>query len=50
MDWNESNAGVFVVVARIEYFDQDYRVRISNIIHVPPHEFTQIAAVERIAD
>lgn len=50
VDWNESNAGVYVVVARLEYTpDADYKVRISNIIHIPPHEFTQVKAVEQIA-
>lgn len=50
IDWNESDAGVYIVVQRIEYLPEaDYRVRISNIIHVPPHEFTQVKAVEQIS-
>jgi len=41
---------VYIVVARLEYdANADYKVRISNVIHVPPHEFTQLTAVNVIA-
>ncbi len=48
VDWNESVAGVHIVVVR--YTPLDEKLTVSNIIIVPPSEFTQIRAVNKIIE
>ena len=48
VDWNESVQGVHIVIARYEaYLD---KTRISNIVIVPPADFTQIVQVQKIIE
>ena len=46
VDWNESVQGVHIVIQRYEpHLD---KTRISNIVVVPPSEFTQLAQIQQI--
>ncbi len=48
VDWNESNAGVHIVVLKNE-LNTD-KIKVQNIIIIPPSEFTQLQAVNAIID
>lgn len=48
IDWNESIQGVHIVIVRYEPHHNKYRV--SNIVIVPPSEFTQIVQVNKIIE
>ncbi len=48
IDWNESVQGVHIVIVRYEPHHNKYRV--SNVVVVPPSEFTQIVQVNKIVE
>ena len=48
VDWNETASGVHMVVLRYE-IDKN-KIRVSNIIQIPPSNFTQLEAVEKILE
>lgn len=48
VDWNESVQGVHIVVQRHESFHD--KTRISNVVIVPPSEFTQLVQIQRIIE
>jgi replicative DNA helicase len=48
VDWNETAAGVQIVVVRYE--PDKGKFRTSNVMEIPPSQFTQIEAVEKLID
>ena len=48
VDWNETAAGVQIVVVRYE--PDKGKFRTCNVLEIPPSQFTQIEAVEKIID
>lgn len=48
VDWNESNAGVHMVLLK-SVLNTD-KIKVQNVIIIPPSEFTQLQAVNAIID